>query len=294
MESATVVVRAAIDVGSNSLLLTVIDDNAAVLHDEARIVGLGKGLGDGGRMHVARRTHGFEVLRDYVRIAGQLGVRAQHIHAAATSGARRATDAPALFARVREELGLDVRTISGDEEARLSWLGALDGLDLQWPVLLVDLGGGSTELVTGPRADSISWRSSREYGAVRLQERHGSELAAMRVQVDEDLINLPLQAEQVVAVAGTATLFGAMELGLKQWDGPAIHGLSLSRGQLQAWMQRFAQASPRQREVMAHLAPERGPYLAGGALVLDRVLAAAGSDSLVLSNGGLRFGLLAS
>ncbi len=286
-------VRAAIDVGSNSLLLTVMDDTR-VLHDEARIVGLGTGLGDGGRMQASRRQHGFEVLRSYVGIAATLGVEAQDIRAAATSGARRATDAPVFFSRVREELGLDVRTIAGDEEARLSWRGALHGLQLRWPVLLIDLGGGSTELVTGSHEETMTWRSSREYGAVRLQEAHADDLEAMGAQVDQDLKGLPLHAEQVVAVAGTATMFGAMELGLKRWDGAAIHGLSISRHQLQTWMQRFSQATPEQRRRMAHLAPERGPYLAGGALVLDRVLAAARAEGLVLSNGGLRFGLLAS
>jgi exopolyphosphatase / guanosine-5'-triphosphate,3'-diphosphate pyrophosphatase len=286
------VVRAAIDVGSNSLLLTVMEDDR-VLHDEARIVGLGKGLGGGGPMEPARREHGFEVFRDYVRRASELGVRAEDIRAAATSGARRATDAAAFFAEVHAELGLVVATISGEEEARLSWAGALTGLTLDWPVLLVDLGGGSTELVLGDSARTIRHRSSREYGAVRMHETHGTDLAAIARQVDTDLAKHHLRATSVVAVAGTATMFGALEQDLQAWDGAAIHGFRVSRERLQYWSQRLSAASSDEQARLAHLAPPRGPYLAGGAVVLDRVLAAAGVTELTLSNGGLRFGLLA-
>ena len=293
MEPAPVVVRAAIDVGSNSLLLTVMEGDR-VLHDEARIVGLGKGLGAAGPMEPARRAHGFQVFRDYVARARELGVRPEHIRAAATSGARRATDAEAFFADVRAELGLTVATISGEEEARLSWAGALTRLTLAWPVLLVDLGGGSTELVLGDAPDAIRHRSSREYGAVRMHETHGTDLAAIARQVDADLAQQHLRATTVVAVAGTATMFGALELDLRTWNGAAIHGFRLSRERLQHWSARFSTATPEEQAQLAHLAPPRGPYLAGGAVVLDRVLAAAGVSELTLSNGGLRFGLLAT
>lgn len=283
--------RAAIDVGSNSLLLTVMRGEE-VLHDEVRIVGLGRGLGEGGRMEPARRRHGFQVLSDYVRIARGYGVAPERIRAAATSGARRAHDAAELFDALLEATGLEVRTISGEEEARLSWLGGLSGLQLEWPVLLVDMGGGSTELVLGRSPLDIAWRSSREYGAVRLQEGFGADLRAMAQAVDRDLEALPLAAERVVAVAGTATMFGALELGLERWEGDRIHGLVLTREQLSRWRDRFHRASPDEAADLAALAPQRAPYLAGGAMVLDRVMANAGVEELTLSNGGLRFGLL--
>ena len=282
-------VKAAIDVGSNSMLLTVVDGDR-VLHDEVRIVGMAKGLGERGRMQPERRAHGFEVLVEYTRIARGLGAEA--IRAAATSGARRAVDAPELFDEVFQACGLRVQTISGDEEARLSWAGSLFGLDLTWPVLLVDVGGGSTELVVGDAPDAMRWRSSRAYGAVRLQERFGDDLAGLRAAVAEDLRGLPLEATTVVAVAGTATMFGALSLDLKRWEADRVHGFCVSREQLQGWSQRFAAATPQQREAMAHLAPQRGPYLAGGALILDAVLDSVGAQELMLSNGGLRFGLL--
>jgi exopolyphosphatase/guanosine-5'-triphosphate,3'-diphosphate pyrophosphatase len=303
--------RASMDIGSNSLLLTVLDGDGRLLHDEARVVGLGKGLGDGGAFRPDRKALGEQVLRDYVAIAAGLGVPAREIMAIATSGARRATDATAWFAALERELGLHIRIVSGEEEARLTWKGAHTGLDIPaGPRLVVDLGGGSTELVLG-EADSVSLRVSLELGSVRLTERFlcggtdvvpdrydPSQLDALRRYVDETVATVELQPRPltVVGVASSVTTLTAMMKGLSRYDRDAVHGAWLSREVLGRFSGQLLGADAAGRRQIAAISPERADYLLAGATVLDRVLVAVGhTDShsgMLVSDRGLRFGIL--
>lgn len=294
--------RASIDVGSNSLLLTVVDDAGRVLHDEARVVGLGRGLGDMGRMQPERRALGARVLADYVATAAKLGVPASEIRAAATSGARRALDAPELFAELEARLGLRVETISGEEEARLSYLGALQGLPLPPPPhLVIDLGGGSTEVVLG-EGPTLGWRRSLEIGSVRLTETFidleaitDADRDRLRAHVTRAAEVLPdaRAATAIVAVAGTATSLAAIDLGLDHYVAERVHGARLPLDRLEALADRLAHADAAQRLEIAAVSPERADFLMAGAEVLIALCRLAGQDALTISNGGLRFGLLA-
>jgi exopolyphosphatase/guanosine-5'-triphosphate,3'-diphosphate pyrophosphatase len=142
--------RAAIDIGSNSLLLLVVDDNGTLLHDQVAVVGLGKGLGDRGLFQPDRMALAEATLSEFAHKAATFGIPAGRIRAVATSAARRALNAETWFARVKRSTSISVSIISGDEEARLTWLGALRDLPpCEAPLLVVDLGGGSTELALG-------------------------------------------------------------------------------------------------------------------------------------------------
>jgi exopolyphosphatase/guanosine-5'-triphosphate,3'-diphosphate pyrophosphatase len=293
--------RAAIDIGSNSLLLTVVDDDGRVLHDEARVVGLGRGLGDRGLFAPDRMKAAEEVLTSYVTTAQKLGVDPWAIKAAATSAARRAMNAETFFARLTQRLKLRVRIISGDEEARLTWLGVRSGMELpSGPVLAVDLGGGSTELVLGTGSRVIS-RVSLEIGSVRLTEAwlgtgvvDPGRLPHLRKQVDLALagVHLDPQPRTVVGVAGTATTLAAMGLGLQRWDADAVHGARLTRPQLSRFIDALLAATPEERRALAAVSPERADYLLAGAVILDRVLDVAGRPQMLVSDRGLRYGLL--
>jgi exopolyphosphatase/guanosine-5'-triphosphate,3'-diphosphate pyrophosphatase len=295
--------RAAIDIGSNSLLLTVADDAGRLLHDEARVVGLGKGLGDRGLFAPDRMAAAEAVLADYVAIAGRHGVSASNIRAVATSGARRAMNASTWLQRLQRQLQLRVRIISGDEEARLSWIGAMRDLELPaGPLLVVDLGGGSTELVLG-EGERIFGRASLEIGSVRLTEAflgaaaHDSAgLARLRNHVDTQVATVRLEPEPltVIGVAGTVTTLAAMALGLTAYDAGKVHGSLLTRVDLARFSDRLLAASPEERRTIAAVSPERADYLLAGATVIDRVLQASRRPHLVVSDRGLRFGLLAS
>lgn len=285
--------RAAIDIGSNSLLLTVADADLRPLHDEAVIVGLGKGLGDGGHFRPDRRALAEQVLTRYVQQAAALGVPADQIRAVATSGARRASDAEQMFSELRHRLGLVVRVVSGEEEAELSWSGALGGLSLPpGPGLVIDLGGGSTEVVFG-EGPHIHWRRSMEVGTVRLTEAYADDAAALSRRVEEVCAALPnAQPQWAVAVAGTATTLAAMDAGLTRYDGAVVHGRPLSVTGLLAWRDRLRAASPQQRQELAAVAPERADYLPAGAEVIAAVLIRFGLPAAQCSDGGLRWGLL--
>lgn len=298
--------RAAIDLGSNSVLLTVVDDSGVVLHDEARIVRLGKNLGDGGAFLPDRMTAARQAMGDYVRTAEALGVPAADIRAVTTSAARRASNAAAFFATVHADLGLTVRTISGEEEARLSYLGAQVDLPLQpGPLCVIDVGGGSSEVVVGIGATPTG-RRSLESGSVRLTEDFGLDAlgtaGAQPGQVERARAHVaglvatlawPLVPTHAVAVAGTATTLAAMDLGLPRFDSAAVHGHRLSREALAAWGTRLQVASPAERRRLAQVSPERADALLAGTLLIDAVLDAAGLGACTVSTRGLRFGVLA-
>lgn len=294
--------RAAIDVGSNSLLLTVVDDDGTVLHDEVRVVGLGRGLGDRGLFKPERMKAAEAVLSDYLDVARTHGIDAWQVRAAGTSACRRAMNAETWVAHVQRKLGLRIRIVTGEEEARLSWLGAQRDLDLpEGPRLVVDLGGGSTELVVGDNA-VVTRNTSLEIGSVRLTEEFlGTDvvdpaaLVRLRtwVEVSVGRFDFSPAPRTVIGVAGTVTTLAAMTLGLERYDALRVHGSRLTRTDLRAIVDRLLPATPEERRAMVPVAPERADYLVAGAVIVDEVLAGARRPGLVVSDRGLRFGLLA-
>lgn len=294
--------KAAIDIGSNSLLLTVVDDSDRILHDEARVVGLGRGLGDRGLIAPDRIKVADGVLREYVRTAQTHGVDPIDIRAVATSAARRAMNAQTWLQRVQRKLGMRVRIISGDEEARLTWRGALRDLALpEGPVLVVDLGGGSTELVLGEGSRVLS-RGSLEIGSVRLTEKYlgigvhdPAGLGHLRKEVEIEVAKLTIHPAPriVIGVAGTTTTLAAMAKGIATYDSEAVHGSKLTRTDLARFIDALLPLQPEQRRELAAVSPERADYLLAGAVILERVLATSRRQAYVVSDRGVRFGLLA-
>jgi exopolyphosphatase/guanosine-5'-triphosphate,3'-diphosphate pyrophosphatase len=295
--------RASIDLGSNSVLLLVVDDEGATLHDEARVVGLGAGLGERGMLRPDRELAALEALVEYAEIARGLGVQPWEIVTAWTSSGRRALNATGFIQKVEHHSRIKLNVISGEEEARLTWRGALSGLPLPGgPVGVVDLGGGSTEFVLG-EGPRIGSRVSLELGSVRLTEQFfGAEparyrpqdLAKLRAFIDETMAahswsHLP---RALVAVAGTATTLAAMELGLTAWDRDVVHGSRLTRAALRRQIDRLLPTGPRERRDLAAVSPERADFLLAGACVLEAACNAAHKDSLRISDGGVRHGLL--
>jgi exopolyphosphatase / guanosine-5'-triphosphate,3'-diphosphate pyrophosphatase len=294
--------RAAIDIGSNSILLTVVDAEGSVVHDEARVVGLGRGLGDRGLLAPDRIAAAEAVLEEYAQRASELGVPPYQIKTVMTSAGRRAMNATTWLGRVQRKLGIRARVVTGDEEARLTWIGASQGLDLpDGPIMVVDLGGGSTEMVLG-RGANVTHRASLELGSVRLTEAFlgrgdpvdPSGLAQLRNHVDTELRNVVLdpRPKAVVGVAGTVTTLMATHLGLDRYDSQAVHGQSLTRAVLARFIDRLLPADRAQRRAMVPSAPDRADYLLAGATILDRMLALARRQQLITSDRGVRFGLL--
>jgi exopolyphosphatase/guanosine-5'-triphosphate,3'-diphosphate pyrophosphatase len=293
--------KAAVDIGSNSILLAILDEDGTLLIDRAEVIGLGRGLGDRGLFAPDRMKAAESVLAEFVALAGAHGVPAHAIKAIATSGARRAMNARTWFGRVRRKTGLRVEIISGEQEARLTWLGAMRGLHLgPGPRLVIDLGGGSTELVLG-EGDNMVFRDSLALGSVRLTETflteevyNPADLAKMKHHIDTQLSTLSLSTtpSYVVGVAGTVTSLTAMALGLKKFDAARIHGATLDRETLRKFETAFVNTDAEQRRNMVPMSPKRADYLLAGAMVLDRVLRMARSPGLLTSTGGIRYGVL--
>lgn len=293
--------RASIDIGSNSVLLLVVDDAGAVVHDEARVVGLGKGMGERGVFRPDRMDATLAALKDYARIAASHDVPPEKVRAVATSASRRALNATTFYATVKAQTGLRVEVITGDEEARLTWLGGVDGLDLPpGPVLLCDPGGGSTEVILG-EGQIVHSRVSLEIGTVRLTEQFlgygatdAGALARLRATVDAAVstLDLPLMPRACVAVAGTATTLAAAEQGLVTYDATRVHGATLTSAALRRWIDVLLESSPEQRRARIAVSPDRADTALAGAVILLRVLEATRRQAWRVSDRGLRYGAL--
>lgn len=294
--------RAAIDIGSNSLLLLVVGDDGAILHDEAQVVGLGKGLKDRGVFRPDRMEAALAGLTAYAARAAELGVPPEKIRAVATSASRRALNAATFYHQVAKATGIKVEVISGEEEARLTWIGSVHGIELPpGPAMVVDPGGGSTEVILG-EGNVIRERVSLEIGTVRLTEQfigydmvEAAAFARLRDAVEQATaaLVLPTPPRSVVAVAGTATTLAACELGLDTYDPARVHGFTLTIGAIRTWIDRLLAATPVQRRAMVRASPERADTLLAGAVILQSVLGRARRQSIRISDHGLRYGLLA-
>ena len=297
--------RASIDIGSNSLVFLILGDDGRILHDDAQVVSLGRGLEETQQFLPDRMEAAMEAIASYATVATAHGVAPADIQAIATSASRRARNAVTFYAQVRAQTGVEVRIITGLEEANLTWRGACFGLpEPEGTFAVVDLGGGSTEVVVGqPGTASPQSRISLEIGTVRLTEGFfDPQPAPYTVAQFEDMsahiaavvsdIDWGEGAATLVAVAGTATTIAAMDLGLTSWDREAVHGSRLSIGALETWILSLLHSTPEQRRTWAAVSPPRADMLLAGAAVLHAVCAVSGADALTISDGGIRHGAL--
>ncbi|MGH3606719.1 MAG: exopolyphosphatase [Pseudonocardiaceae bacterium] len=303
---------AAIDCGTNSIRLLVADVCAGMVsdvHREMRIVRLGQDVDATGRLAPDALDRTRVALADYAAIARSAG--AKRLRMVATSATRDAANREEFFAMVRRTLGTDAEVITGDEEARLSFTGAVGGLDpADGPFLIVDVGGGSTELVLGQwdgvRADVTAARSV-DIGCVRITERHlrsdpptPAEISAAEQFAAETLqpafAAVPVaKARTWVGVAGTVTTLSAIAQQLPAYDPDSTHLSRLSLQQVRATAEQLLASTHQQRAANPVIHPGRVDVIAGGALIV-RVLAEelhtrAGISELVVSEHDILDGI---
>ncbi|MFY0407490.1 exopolyphosphatase [Solicola sp. PLA-1-18] len=295
---------AAIDCGTNSIRLLVADvrgDRKDDLVRDMRIVRLGQGVDRTGRLDPEALRRTLEACREYAGTIADLG--AERIRLCATSATRDASNAADFAAGVREVLGVEPEVLSGDDEAALTYLGASRDLpDVDEPVLVADLGGGSTELVvgTGGTADQAV---SLDVGSVRLTERHladdpptAEQVEACRADVhaalDASGIDLT-SVRTVVGVAGTITTVAAGVLGLDGYDRDRIHHASLPFADVRTLCDDLVSSSVARRRELAWLHPGRADVIGGGALVLGGLLDAVPSatQQLLVSESDILDGI---
>jgi len=299
---------AAIDCGTNSIRLLVADlpddPGQRELLDVVRrmeIVRLGAGVDRTGMLAPDAIERTRVVLADYTRQLRDLG--AERVRMVATSASRDAGNAEDFRRMVRATLGAEPEVISGDEEARLSFTGAVRGLTSRDPApyLVVDIGGGSTEFVTGTTA--VEHAISVDIGCVRMTERHlhsdpptADEIAAAEADIDATVARalsaVPgKEAATVVGLAGTVTTVAAIALGLSRYDAARTHHARISAAAVAEVTRALTQMTSAERRAIPVMHPGRADVIAAGALVLRTVLTQAGADHVVASEHDILDGI---
>jgi len=296
---------AAFDCGTNSLRLLIadLDPETAEMTElvrEMRIVRLGQGVDRTGRIAEASMARAFEALDEYAALAAEH--RPEAMRFCATSAVRDASNAADFTAAVEQRLGVRPEVIDGDAEARASFAGVTRVLgDVEEPVLVLDIGGGSTELILGSADGTVSAAQSLDIGSVRMTERHlssdpptGAEVAALCADVDAALDGCdvdPALARTVVGVAGTVTTVAAGVLGLAAYERERMHLARLHRDAVHATVADLVAMTGEQRRALGYLHPGRVDVIAAGALILDRLLRRTGADELVVSESDILDGI---
>jgi exopolyphosphatase/guanosine-5'-triphosphate,3'-diphosphate pyrophosphatase len=296
---------ATIDVGTNTTLLLVVDvapDGAiGILAEAAEITRLGRGIGKDGRLQPERVAATLAVLR---RFAAEARRHDAAIVAVGTEALRRAPNAAELLGPAGEILGGPLEVIAGDREAALTFLAAARSFpDLAARrMVVVDIGGGSTEIVLATAGEARE-RISLPLGSVRLTEAFvghdppaAGEVAALTAHVDGLLATVPWLADGgggvLAGIAGTVTSLAAMALGLATYDPAIVHGHRMTRAALEAQIARLATSAQVERERIVGLDPRRADVILGGAIVLERIARRLGVTEIVVSDRGIRWGVL--
>jgi exopolyphosphatase / guanosine-5'-triphosphate,3'-diphosphate pyrophosphatase len=298
---------AVVDQGTHSCRLLVVerapDDTLGELAQDMVITKLGEGVDATGTLDPSALARTEAVFARYCRRARALG--ALDIHVTATSAVRDAANRDAFVAMVLAHAGAEPRVIDGTEEARLAFLGGTRGLDAAaGPFALLDIGGGSTELVLGLAPGRADDAVSTQMGSVRLTERYvrsdppgPTELAAMRTAVDavfDDVeIRLPAvhTAATFVSVAGTATTIQAIALGLERYDPEATHRTWLMLDDAETVLGRLAAMTNPERAAIPVMAPGRGDVIVAGGVILVTAMRRFGFERTLVSETDILQGL---
>ncbi|MBA2774981.1 MAG: exopolyphosphatase [Nocardioidaceae bacterium] len=299
---------AAIDCGTNSLRLLVTDLDPATgasveVERRSTIVRLGQGVDRTGVFAAEALQRTFATLGDYAAVVASLDVA--DVRMVATSAARDAANREVFLTGAQDRVGVPADIVSGDEEARLSYDGATRSLDaadgLAAPLLVLDIGGGSTEFVMRPDAEADVLGRSLDIGSVRLAERHLRDDPPSHRQVDAavadveaalDRLDLPLaQVKTLVGVAGTTLTMAAMVLDLPAYDRDAVHLTRIDARMLLRAVDDIVAMSVTERLALAFMHPDRADVIGAGALVLGSVVRRLGIDTLVPSSHDILDGI---
>jgi exopolyphosphatase/guanosine-5'-triphosphate,3'-diphosphate pyrophosphatase len=291
---------AVVDLGTNTTRLLVADVDAGVVHPLARrseVTRLGEGVDSSGHLADAAMLRVYAAVADYCRTIDELDADLRV--AVATSAVRDAVNGDELLDRLRDELGLDARTISGDDEARLTFLGATHARPPGDPMLVLDIGGGSTEFVIGvPRSDP-TFHVSTAAGSVRQTERHlrddpppPDEVASLAEEL-RGIIGAAVPPElrgsvgRGIAVAGTATTLAAIDQGIDYRDPHSLDSYRLELAACERMLALLAELPLERRRKVTGLHPDRAPTIVAGVVILVEAMRAFGLDAMETSEADI-------
>jgi exopolyphosphatase / guanosine-5'-triphosphate,3'-diphosphate pyrophosphatase len=293
---------AAIDIGTNTALLTIADvgDGGAVAVEErAEITRLGEGLDKTHRLAAGAVARTVGVLRAYGERIEALGC--DRVVAVATEAVRKAINSGEFVGEADAILGnfaAELQVIDGEREARLCWRALASSFQgLSGPRTVLDIGGGSTELIVGERdVDAVV---SLPIGSVRLTERlvagdppSADERARVAEAVDAALAEAPALRGTLIGIAGTVTTLAAMAMKMDSYDGGRVHGSTLSRATVDELVERLGTTPLADKRRTPGLDPKRADVIYAGAVILARVMARAGAAECLVSDRGIRWGLI--
>jgi exopolyphosphatase/guanosine-5'-triphosphate,3'-diphosphate pyrophosphatase len=272
---------AAVDLGTNSTRLLVADVDDGRVEEVGRsltITRLGEGVDTRRRLLPLPIARVRNVLSGYRRELERLG--ADRTLAVGTSAVRDAENGEAFLGEVEWSYGFATRLLSGDEEAQMTWRGVTSGRELVAETLVVDIGGGSTELISAAGHDSI------DVGCVRMTERLGEDVGAIEAYVQEVVPDSDVT--RAIGVAGTLTTLAAIELGV--YDRDLVHGHVLTAAAVDELLARLASLPLEERRRLPGLEPERAPVIVAGAAILRALLRCYALDAIEVSEHDLLHG----
>ena len=290
---------AVVDIGTNSTRLLIAEpdgDGLRELERRSEVTRLGEGVDRTGELGEEPQERVFAVLAEY---AAQIAAHeVERTTAVMTSAVRDASNGADFAERVRREHGLEGRTLSGDEEAQLTFRGATAAREPGGgPLLVVDIGGGSTELVVGADGE-VSFHVSTQNGVVRHTERHLHDDPPTREQMDalSQAVRADFErharagVEAAIAVAGTPTSCAAIDLGIEPYDPSRVEGHELSVARLGELRDRLAALPLAERRKVPGLHPDRAPTIVAGVLILIEALAVFGLRTVRVSERDILWG----
>jgi exopolyphosphatase/guanosine-5'-triphosphate,3'-diphosphate pyrophosphatase len=293
---------AVVDIGTNStrLLIADVDEDGALIEQDrrTRVTRLGEGVDRTGILGEAGIARVHETLDEYAALIEVAGADARI--AVLTSAVRDSANGEQFLASLRERHGLEARIISGDEEAQLTFLGAMSGRDPKdgARTLVIDIGGGSTELIVGVRTD-VAFHVSLQIGVVRQTERHlrsdpptPAELRALaheaRTLIERDVpAGVRQGVARAIAVAGTATSLAAVDQALEPYDRRRVHGYRLDLTTTRLLLARLAWMPLAELRKTRGLHHDRAPTIVAGVAILIEVLEAFGLDGFEASENDI-------
>lgn len=290
---------ATIDIGTHSVLLLIAEKNpdgsVKVLADEATLTRIGEGLGSSDRFGAGGMERTLAVLKKYRALCNQHG--AEKILAVGTAAFRKATNAQEFVRRVEKECGISIEIISGEREAALTWKAC--ETDFGGEIMVVDIGGGSTEIIMAAQSISLP------IGSVVLTEKfcHSDPISENDYQnlcaaIDQQLTSLNfytptlLHSYTFIATAGTATTLGAIKKKMQVYKHNEIHGLKISLNEVRRILADFKSKTIAERKKIPGLEPGRADVILAGATLLEKIAAHFGFREITVSDRGVRWGLV--
>lgn len=295
---------AAIDIGSNSVRSVIVDildgERHRLLDDEKAYTRLSQGLDATGRLSGEAMDETIDALRRMLQIAETFEVKT--IRAIATAAVRKAANASQFLGRIEDELGLTVETISQEEEGRLAFVSAAGSLQVDGRVAVIDIGGGSVEIVRAT-GHEIEFITSLPIGAVVISERYHredpiprKEYRRMRTHIRrmlaEALGDDPDPVHTLIGSGGTLNALAAMTASARQPSYSTVHGFELTRADLVHHLAQLSRSTAKERAEIKALPPNRIDIILAGTVVVDETMRALGTNTLIVNSKGVREGLV--